>query len=303
MINLVYWSDDNFGDALSPLLVEELSMEKTRLKGAYLKKMRRFVKGVVYFSPKEISTILFPWQTNVLGVGSIITCGNKRSKVWGSGFMNNDGKFNGGDILAVRGPYTAEKLTQQGFPECKVYGDPALLLPLWLDPAIQKKHKVGIVPHWKETSTFISDYGKKHKVIDLRTKDIHKVVDEITSCEFVLSTSLHGIIVAHAYNIPALWIQKGYIETDGFKFADYFCSVGIEPYKGFENIDELLKSDNKWLDLFQNHPKKSQLNCSLISIQKGLLEIAPFRLKEKYRLFIKSNISLEKREGNKSYNF
>jgi len=287
MINLVYWSENNFGDALSPLLVEELSGEKTRLKGAYIKKLRRLVKGIIYISPKIISAILFPWQSNVLGVGSIITCGNARSKVWGSGFMNSDGKFNGGEIFAVRGPHTAERLVEQGYQKCSVFGDPALLLPLWLNPAKNRQHKLGIVPHWKETEEFISKYGKDYKVIDLRTKDIERVVEQITSCEYILSTSLHGIIVAHAYNIPSLWIQRGYIETDGFKFADYFSSVGIDPYKGFENIDEILKSEQGWVKLFKSHAGQSVSQVSLREMQIKLLGAAPFPLKEKYQRLTK----------------
>ena len=295
MINLVYWSEDNFGDALSPLLIEELSGETTQLKGAYIKKMRRFLKGVLYLSTQAISTILFPWQSNVLAVGSVITCGNKRSKVWGSGFMSDSGKFNGGNIFAVRGPYTADRLVKQGFPKCEIYGDPALLLPLWLNPAKEKKYKLGIVPHWKETASFIADYGEKYKIIDLRTKDVDKVVEDITSCHYILSTSLHGLIVAHAYHIPALWIKKGYIETDGFKFADYFSSVNITPYIGFENIDEILGSGDKWLSLFESNSDKSLVNVSLLKIQKDLLSTAPFPLKKKYQFFIKQDSPIQKK--------
>ena len=46
----------------------------------------------------------------------------------------------------------------------------------------------------------------------------------------IFSTSLHGLIISHAYGIPAIWIKAGNIGTDGFKFKDYFSSVNIPYY-------------------------------------------------------------------------
>jgi|GEM_PF-262323 len=284
-IHLVYWSEPNFGDALSPLLVEELSGRPASMKAAYIRPLRRFVKAILYVSAREMRSILFPWQSNVVGVGSVITCGNKRSKVWGSGFMSDHGHFRGGDVLAVRGPLTAAKLVAQGFPSCKVFGDPALLLPLWLPGAGKTSSRVGIVPHWKETGDFLADYGADYRVIDLRSRDVRQVVDQITSCEYILSTSLHGLVVAHAYGIPALWIKKGYIETDGFKFSDYFQSVGITPYEGFACIEEMLKG-NQWEDFFRRYADQALPSVDLEQLQKALLSVAPFPLKRKYKQFI-----------------
>lgn len=281
-ISLIYWSEDNFGDALSPVVIEELSGNLTQLKHAYKSKFRRFVKSIIYFSPKELNTILFPWQENVLGVGSVICCGNSKSKVWGSGFMSNSGDFLGGSVFAVRGPSTSKRLVEQGFDKCEVYGDPALLLPLWEEPVEKKTHQLGIVPHWKESDKFIEEYGDKYKIIDLRTKDIKKIITEITSCEYILSTSLHGIIVAHAYDIPSLWIKRGFIETDGFKFADYFGSVRIPAYTGFEDIENILLSDANWKALFLGNEDKSSISIDLNEIQLGLLKAFPFPLKDKY---------------------
>jgi pyruvyltransferase len=287
-INLVYWSERNFGDALSPLLIEEFSVLKTQLKHAYKSKIRRFFKAVLKLSTKEFNTILFPWQENVLGVGSVICSGNAQSSVWGSGFMNDAGKVEGKTVLAVRGPLTAERLVKQGFPKCETYGDPALLLPLWLPPAATKKHKIGIVPHWKETDLFLERYEHDFMVVDLRTRDVKRVVQEITSCDYILSTSLHGLIVAHAYNIPALWIKEGYIETDGFKFADYLSSVGIPVYEGFEVGADLANPENYFKELLVNHPDKSLPLLPLEALQKGLLKVAPFPLKTKYLNMIKT---------------
>lgn len=287
-INLIYWDSNNFGDALSPMLIEELSGLKTQHKLSPFSKynarllLKRLIGGEFY----RLKSILFPWQKTLLCIGSIMSWGKQNSLIWGSGFMNKCDPFNGGHTYAVRGQLTNEKLLREGFKACNVYGDPALLLPLWIKPASGKKHKLGIVPHWHEVDFFIENYGNEYHIIDLRTCDISKVVNEITSCEYILSTSLHGVIVAHAYAIPSLWIEKGYIDTDGFKFHDYFSSVNIPLYNGFSDIEQILKDEISWKSLFENNTDKIIMQFPLHDLQHGLLNAAPFPLKDKYKSLI-----------------
>lgn len=281
-INLIYWNEPNFGDAVSPLLIEELSGANVQYKEISLSRSQR-VKALFTMDYEQLKISLFPWQ-KVLGcVGSILSWLPKGSQVWGSGFMNQDSKFKGGEVFAVRGKLTSDSLVRQGFQKCDVYGDPALLLPLWLKPANRKKYNLGIVPHHTEVEYFMDKYGDKYFIIDLRTRNVKKIVEELTSCEFILSTSLHGVIVAHAYGIPSLWLEKGYIGTDGFKFHDYFSSVGIPLYDGITDIDSILESENKWYTLFSNNKDKSMIKTDLFALQKKLLAAFPYPLKEKYK--------------------
>lgn len=285
-INLVYWDSDNFGDILNPLLVEELSGLKVQHKdilGGLGNAIRKIVKGVFFLNTKFWKQIYFPGQKTVVGMGSIISWANEDSVVWGSGFMNTNETFQGKEIKAVRGKYTAKKLEESGFGSCKVFGDPALLLPLWIKEASLKKYKLSIIPHWKEVDYFKEKFGGKYNVIDLRTKDVLHVINEITASEYILSTSLHGVIVPHAYKIPALWLKKGYIDTDGFKFKDYFSSVDIPLYEGFEDIDSILASEERWKELFEVNIEYSVPGKSLDNLQRELLAVAPFPLIDKYK--------------------
>lgn len=284
-INMIYWDSDNFGDALSPLLIEELSGLKTQYKDLSLSRKERVV-SVLNLDRETINRSLFPGQKVLGGIGSILSWLPKGTLVWGSGFMNKNDVFKGGEIYAVRGKFTADKLIEQGFSQSKVLGDPALLLPLWFPKPAKKQYKMGLTPHWKEVDCFKERYGDKYHVIDLRTKDVEKVISEIASCEFVLSTSLHGVIVAQAYGVPALWIKMGYIDTDGFKFSDYFSSVDIPLYNGFEDIEYILNNDDNWKSLFLDNMDKVNINNSLQDIQFDLLKSFPFPLKEKYQKLI-----------------
>lgn len=165
--------------------------------------------------------------------------------------MNQNEHIRGGKILAVRGRLTNEKIINDGYKGCNVFGDPALLLPLIVKPSSEKKYNLAIIPHWREYDYFQSKYGGQYKVLDIRTTDVEYFVKELTLCKYVLSSSLHGIILSHAYNIPALWIKHGYIDTDGFKFYDYFSSVELPFYNGFDDFDQYLKN-NSWKLLFEN---------------------------------------------------
>ncbi len=55
------------------------------------------------------------------------------------------------------------------------------------------------------------------------------MIDNILSCEIILSSSLHGLIVADAYNTPSSWIKfSNKVYGNGFKFRDYYASIGYE---------------------------------------------------------------------------
>ncbi|GLQ53654.1 hypothetical protein GCM10010862_09130 [Devosia nitrariae] len=66
----------------------------------------------------------------------------------------------------------------------------------------------------------------------------NRVVEEIASCEFVISSSLHGLVVADAYGIPSIYVRVG--EREGLlKYEDYYAGTGRSLH--FANsIDEAL---------------------------------------------------------------
>lgn len=281
-INLIYWADHpNFGDYLSPYIVGKLTGRNICHKKASISWLNliKFVIGHV-LEIKNLSQYVMPWETNYIGVGSVLSYGNSRSMIWGGGFMDSREKFYGGKVYALRGKLSAKKIGLHNNEV--VYGDPALLLPLLYVPKTLNKFSVGIVPHWKEFKHFNQKYHNKYKVIDLSTKDVEQVIDEICSCQMILSTSLHGIIVAHAYGIPAIWIKNGDINTDGFKFWDYFSSVGINDYCGFKNYDDIIKSPSSILDFFDSHVDISLPRISIRTIQNKLLSSTPFVILEKW---------------------
>lgn len=285
-IRLVYWNEPNFGDMLSPFIISKLSGKEILYKRAYCgikHNIKLLLKLIWALKFDETKHIHFSWEKNLLGIGSIISWGNRHSIIWGSGFMNENEVFRGGKILAVRGKYTNNKLIKDGFSGTSIWGDPALLIPLFISPSSEKTKDIAIIPHWSEYDYFIKKYGEKYKVIDLRTKDIEHVISEITSSCRILSTSLHGIIVSHAYGIPALWIRHEKLHGSNFKFYDYFSSVGIKEYEGFTNIDEILQSQQTCISCFDLNKNRALPNVNIEMIQKKILSVSPFL----YNLYLK----------------
>ena len=198
------------------------------------------------------STFLCKNRENILMIGSIIeSLANKESIIWGSGAMYGGEKVlyeKPKKVLAVRGPLTRKYLLSQGVDCPEVYGDPALLLPKIYNPLIEKKYKLGVIPHNIDfENEHLSELKKDVEVKIIKLKgyeDWHKVIDEICECEFIISSSLHGLIISDAYGIPNLWIKLSNKVLGGdFKYLDYFMSVGREVSEAFLVESSLPKED------------------------------------------------------------
>lgn len=217
----LFWSGGrdnvlNYGDILSPALVEMLSRRK-----------------VVYAAPEtaDLCAIGSILQRACKGLWSRPLFGRlDRLLVWGSGAMRAAPPIRHRllDIRAVRGPMTRDLAGLSGdIP----LGDPGLLAPLLIDGAkIERKHAFGIVPHVSDFSdpqvAMLADRLPHAAVIDLASPDIAGVTKQIASCEVILSSSLHGLIVADALHIPNARLKfADRIRGGDWKFDDHFLSV------------------------------------------------------------------------------
>ena len=76
---------------------------------------------------------------------------------------------------------------------------------------------------------------------------MHEFIEEILDVEFILSSSLHGLIAADAWGIPNARVNiKGTLYGGHFKFIDYCLSVNRKIDYGYQllpntSIDELSK--------------------------------------------------------------
>lgn len=269
-IKLFWWnekimhnkSQENYGDLLGKYLVEKISGKKA-----------------VFTSPKKFS-ISHYFSPIYVTIGSILSNVNKFCVVWGSGIITKNSVIQRAKFLAVRGPQTRNALLQQGYEVPEVFGDPALLLPCFFHPKVSKEYKYGIVPHYvdKEKIECLFQNRKDILIIDLMTNDIESKTEEFLKCEKIISSSLHGVIVSHAYGIPAVWQKfSNKVFGDDIKYQDYFESVQMQYY--VPSIQEEVYSEEELLNLFINLPSLPDKKV-LANLCVQLLEVCPFKSPE-----------------------
>ena len=193
---------DNFGDLLSPWLI-------TKMTG------------------REVVTA-DPDKPHYAGIGSILGFANENSTVWGTGSFGTEHprRFaREATYTAVRGPLSRKRLTKLGITCPAVYGDPALLVPAYFAPKVAKTHKYGIVARWSEARWREAGISPDVKLIDLGTTDVEGVIEAMLSCRYIVTGSLHGLVMADAYGIPSAWVMTDTAEGGEFKFFDYFTTV------------------------------------------------------------------------------
>lgn len=252
-------TQENFGDILSKYLVEKISGKKAVWKQPKKQKWSLFKKPI-YFT-----------------TGSILSHVDKHSIVWGSGIISKKDQVANAKFLAVRGPETYQYLKNKGYQVDKVFGDPAIVLPELYKAKTKKQFKLGFIPHYVDYEKVSNWYknDKTIKVINLLNNDVEAVIDDIVSCERIISSSLHGVIVSHTYQIPSIWVEfSNKLSGDGVKFRDYFKSVDIEPYKPVSVSNKLnLEEALVLMCQFNNLPK----NKVMVSLRKELMKVCPFR--------------------------
>lgn len=198
----------NFGDIVTPYLVDRLGSYKAR------------------FVPMPLE------GPALIATGSILGRANLHATVWGSGAMRESDRIcPDAHYVAVRGPLSAELVEAACGRRVTVQGDPALLLPILYSPPASPKYEYGFFPHYVDYDAVMSWYGERPdvKIINPLRENIEDVIDDIRSCKRIISSSLHGIIVAQAYGVPATWVKfSNKLVGDGIKFRDYFASVGID---------------------------------------------------------------------------
>ncbi len=230
----------NFGDLIGPWLVETMT-------------------GKPIINARFAVT-----ESAVLStVGSIIhMITHDRTDVWGSGLMypptprqiKRLGRLRDVRVHAVRGKKTRESLIQAlGWDVPEVFGDPALLLPRYLQPE-DGPHTAGtgaetaaisVVPHYKHAAKFMGKMTAHTRLVDVHD-DLRNVVSSIATSRACLSTSLHGIIIAQAYGVPWRWLKMEGHELQGgdFKFEDFFSTLTSEDVSSIELSNDELKGAN-----------------------------------------------------------
>ena len=143
--------------------------------------------------------------------------------------------------------------------------------------------QICVIPHLRdEQSHFLNYVIKKHpeiiKVISV-AKATEKVADEINSCKLVLSSSLHGLIVADSFGVPNMHLvlsdnllSPNHLRGGEYKFRDYFSGIGRE-YANFNPRHVDLLDVREYDKLIAQYGPISNLH----DIQDKLIKSFPYR--------------------------
>ena len=241
-VNLIYYKHNslngNFGDELSKFIIEKL-INKNKYK--------------LVFNKNNVSL-------NIICIGSYIHMAKNNTFIFGSGVRTPNNiekrhKYTNLNVTSVRGPLSRDFLMNVKkifVPE--IYGDPALLLPMFYKPNIKNllKDKIGVIPHVSNYSKYKNNIDSTKYYLINPTDKWENVINYICSCKAIISSSLHGLICSDAYNIPNVWLDEYKLIEGDFKFKDYFASqkrnyVKIENLNQYNN--KLLYTDGNTIDL------------------------------------------------------
>lgn len=208
--------ETNFGDMLSPIIVNRLTAE---------------------LEPRRS-----PTAAALVAVGSIVHMAPVRSTVWGSGINGKEPvsslKPNQLDVRAVRGPRTRDLLRSVGVRAPEVFGDPGLLvprlLPEWIEPESSRRG-VLVVPNLHD----LKRLGSTYPVLNPRSS-VEECVRTISSSEFVVASSLHGLVIADALQIPSALLAPR--TEPPFKYEDYYAGTGRTLPSPAATVQEAVKS-------------------------------------------------------------
>jgi hypothetical protein len=166
-------------------------------------------------------------------------------------------------IAATRGAIS-ERLLSGGNGSPHIYGDPVWLLPRFYRPTLPKRWKLGVIVHLSELSdrayeahvsprfiryeippSLSASIRLINTVTPVATTAIRERLDEILSCERLVSTSLHGMVLAETYQIPCLHFGTGRgraglttIEAVpdsavDLRVLDFYSGLGLARFKSY----------------------------------------------------------------------
>jgi pyruvyltransferase len=210
---------------------------------------RMIVNRVLDLEMMSLSSVTC--RKKLFAIGSVLHFARTGDCIWGTGV---NGKvpldkhiYTDLDVRAVRGPLTRQFLMQRGIQVPEVYGDPGILAPLFYPKALFDTYPSDtlpptpiIIPHMNEPST-LADSFTNCKVVSAMQTPV-EFIHDIISSSLVVSSSLHGIVLAEAYGIPAHLVMPKSDETE-FKYSDYYLGTGRENFRIFQSYEDALEAE------------------------------------------------------------
>lgn len=219
----------NFGDALSPIIIQGLMGSPVCIAG--------FNSNV----------------ERIAGIGTILqNFSNGRVHVWGTGldcrrnildkqkqYFDPTSTNTEYVIHAVRGRITGNILNSFGLADPEIYGDPGIfiekLFRSYLNTPI--KHSLSVIAHLTDLVEYHPESEVNNELLNLfghvnnlhyispiaypTTKSVLDKVKEIASSSCIISKSLHGMLMAELFKIPCALLSRSVTISGRYSVYDY----------------------------------------------------------------------------------
>lgn len=224
----VHWGRglNNFGDCLQPDILRHYGLLPVYVP-SYKKSDILLMGSILQNVPEDYSGVIL-----------------------GTGGDDMEYHFPKAAVLGVRGHLTKNNFTQ--LTNGLLIGDTGVLAKVVYPEKIEVKYKLGIVPHFVDLkNNAINEIKRKYpdsvKIISPLQRP-KEVVKQIKSCGCILSSSLHGLIIADSFGIPnRRWVDRTTMNNPRFhdyKFHDYYTSISYVEnpilITGLEAVEELI---------------------------------------------------------------
>ncbi len=209
-LRLFWWRGGaNFGDELSALIVAHVAGRKVVHAGAASCEMLALGSLLQVIRHKHR-------QPRADGV---------RPWIWGAGMLRviRPDFLDNVQVVLLRGPVSAAILGIKA----DAYGDPGLLVPLILGDMPARRDRIGLMVHHSQSDDpGLAALIAAEPALELINvgDDAIKVCRAIAACAHVISSSLHGLVVADACGVASTWLDPG--AQSQLKYHDYAASIG-----------------------------------------------------------------------------
>lgn len=202
-----YWYREtvNFGDLLTPVVLRHHGLTPVH---AYPPRARLAATGsILEHLPEDFDGVIL-----------------------GSGFIDasSRARFPHARILGLRGTHTRDRI--EGHGTDIPLGDPGLYAARLMGARADPAFALGIIPHHSrlDVPAFARLRARAPDAVRIISPVAQpaRVFAEMRACDLIVSSSLHGLILADALGIPSVWTAETTLLGGTFKFHDYASAVG-----------------------------------------------------------------------------
>jgi len=232
-VRVCYQKIGNMGDLLNELIVEKVLGYRIELSDRWKCRTTGIGSHLILFFTPESKRPGLPKRIAQKVYGAL----QPPVQIWSTGFLDYSDETHHAirrevNVSAVRGELSRRRLETILGRELDVpLGDGGLLASRLFEKPIPKKYAIGVIPHFREAHEprfrELQESYPNSVLVDLAAEPM-SVIRTIAECETIVSSALHGLIVADSFGIPnKRLVYSKQMLGDGFKYDDYYSAFDL----------------------------------------------------------------------------